>query len=334
MKKCKLLLLAVSMVWGGLCLSLGTNHVMAAEALDKAETVEMEENTYAVSDTAYLNLDWLAGAGNEDAATILKLIGNRTIAVDSSLPDFKRINNMNQTLRRINYDALNLYCLANGYTAIMELGCGYSPRGIYMCERGKNYTGCDFASVVRDMRKLTSYLTPQEKKFLHYKMAGVTSEAEMQQAAQDIKAPMCMVSEGLWMFLGNGEKKKALENIKKILDAKGGCLITTDFSFKEYGWNVAEALYPGHGDAIMDETMELYDVVSRDDIGKNLFKSPEEAVKFINSCGLQVKRVPLIYGNYEMDPYSCLSDDQEHQLLNVLSEHYLWVITSDSKRPK
>ena len=58
MKKCKLLLLAVSMVWGGLCLSLGTNHVMAAEALDKAETVEMEENTYAVSDTAYLNLDW------------------------------------------------------------------------------------------------------------------------------------------------------------------------------------------------------------------------------------------------------------------------------------
>jgi hypothetical protein len=143
-----------------------------------------------------------------------------------------------------------------------------------------------------------------------------------------------MVSEGLWMFLGNGEKKKALENIKKILDAKGGCLITTDFSFKEYGWNVAEALYPGHGDAIMDETMELYDVVSRDDIGKNLFKSPEEAVKFINSCGLQVKRVPLIYGNYEMDPYSCLSDDQEHQLLNVLSEHYLWVITSDSKRPK
>ena len=301
MKKCKLLLLAVSMVWGGLCLFLGTNHVMAAEALDKAETVEMEENTYAVSDTAYLNLDWLAGAGNEDAATILKLIGNRTIAVDSSLPDFKRINNMNQTLRRINYDALNLYCLANGYTEIMELGCGYSPRGIYMCERGKNYTGCDFASVVRDMRKLTSYLTPQEKKFLHYKMAGVTSEAEMQQAVQDIKAPMCMVSEGLWMFLGN---------------------------------NVAEALYPGHGDAIMDETMELYDVVSRDDIGKNLFKSPEEAVKFINSCGLQVKRVPLIYGNYEMDPYSCLSDDQEHQLLNVLSEHYLWVITSDSKRPK
>ncbi len=334
MKECRLLLLAISMVWGGCCFFLGTNPVMAAETLETVEQVEMEENTYAVSDTAYLNLDWLAGAGNEDAATILKLIGNRTIAVDSSLPDFKRISNMNQTLRRINYDALNLYCLAHGYTEIMELGCGYSPRGIYMCERGKNYTGCDFASVIRDMRKLTSYLTPQEKAFLHYKMAGVTSGAEMQQASQEIKAPVCMVAEGLWMFLGNEEKKKALSNIKMILDAKGGCFITTDFSFKEYGWNVAEALYPGHGEAIMDETMELYDVVSRDDTGSKIFKSPQEAEKFIKSCNLQVQRVPLIFGNYEMDPNNCLSDEQEHQLLNVLAEHYLWVITSDSKKPQ
>ncbi|WP_027406555.1 class I SAM-dependent methyltransferase [Anaerovibrio sp. RM50] len=330
MKDFRFPLLALFMGICSVCFCWGAAPAMAAEPV---KTIDMEENTYAVSDTAYLNLDWLAGSGNEDAAGILKLIGNRTIAVDSSLPDYKRISEVNQTFRRINYDALNLYCLANGYTEIMDLGCGYSPRGIYMCERGRHYTGCDFASVIRDMRKLTSYLNPQEKLFLHYKMAGVTNASEMEKASQELRAPVCILSEGLWMYLGNNEKKQALANIKRILDAKGGCFITTDFSLKEYGWNVAEAMYPGHGDTIMEETMELYDVVSRDDTASKSFKNAEEAEKFIRSCNLQVRRVPLIRGNYEMDPNNCLTDFQEHYLLNVVAENYLWVITSDAKRP-
>lgn len=141
----------------------------------------------------------------------------------------------------------------------MEIACGYSPRGMELSGAGIHYAGGDFSSVANSMKKLTeNYVSADQKKNLDYCEMDCTDRKQMESAAAILEGPVCIVTEGLFMYLNAAQTAIFFDNIHAILQEKRGCFITQDFSTKNFVMDVAEAIYPGDGLKLFLQSVAMY----------------------------------------------------------------------------
>lgn len=108
---------------------------------------DLPQNDHAVSDTAYITLDWLAESGNDMAKRLVDQIGGDAVALQKQIEIDDKIRTVNQEYQKLRYDSLNEYVLQNNYGEVMDLACGYSPRGLELASMNIKYVGCDFESI-------------------------------------------------------------------------------------------------------------------------------------------------------------------------------------------
>ena len=292
------------------------------------------EPSSAVSYTAPITLYWLAKAGVPEAVEYVQYIDAEKILKPKSITQYERVERINKIYQEIRYASLNDFIESGNYTNVMDLGCGVSPRCLRMAREGINYVGTDLEDVVEVLDFYApNFIQDDKRKYVRFAVADAANHKEMMNAAKSLKGEICIVEEGLLMYLSHDKQKAMLENIRDILKKHGGAFVTSDFVAGEIFMSLNRTIY-GEEDAltIAKETQKVYEDLSKVFFNETMFKTEAEAVKFIEDAGLKVEMRPIFNGTPDIISIRDLNDSEIDSVHALMQQKLLWVITVDKDK--
>ena len=288
----------------------------------------------AVAYTAPITLYWLAKAGVPEAVEYVKYIDAEKIIKAEHILQYERVEKANKIYQEMRYDSLNDFIESEHYTNVMDLGCGVSPRCLYMANKGINYVGTDLKEVVNVLNIYApNFLNEDLRKYVNFFVADAASKSEMMEAAKGFDGKICIVEEDLWVYLSHDKQKAMLKNIRDILKKNGGCFVTSDFVAGKIFMAGCRTIY-GDEDALIiaRETKKLYEDVSEIFFNDTMFRTEEEAIKFIEEEGLKVEMRPLFQNKPDIRSIRDLSNRDIEAISATAQQKLLWVITVDDSK--
>ena len=294
-----------------------------------ATTSAAKPEPLPVSYTAPITLYWLAKAGVPEAVEYVQYIDAEKILKPQNISQYERIERVNKIYQEIRYASLNEFIESEHYFNVMDLGCGVSPRCMYMANREINYVGTDLKDVVEVLDFYApNFIKDDRRKYVRFVTADASNRKEMLNAAKNFNGKICIVEEGLLMYLSHEQQKVMLESIRDILKNNGGTFVTSDFVAGELFMGIGNTIY-GEEDArtIGLETKKLYENLSEILFNETMFKSTEEAVKFIESVGLKVEMRPVFAHTPNLRSIRDLNNRDIESINALMQRKLLWVIT-------
>ena len=291
-----------------------------------ARAAEFEMVEYS----AQVKLQWLSAAGIPEAQKFLKLLNRPVFFNTDNLADFKRIELTNSLYQELNYAAAIEYVRANDYKNVMDLACSLSPRGMILAREGRKVIIGELATVAligdwfMDERAGKKF-----RKNISYEVIPIEDRHAMTSNAEKLSGEICIIEQGVLIYLDDEQRDKMFDNIRDILTMHGGCFITSDFCQKQYFTDVAAALY-GEAEAptLYAETKAMYEKVFDDKIADESLQDEQEVLEFLAAHGLRAEKVPLFTAPPTLNVATKLTPAQIERVNELATQNYLWVITA------
>ena len=295
------------------------------------------EKVNPVFNTAKMTLFQLAANGDRDAAALAKSMGLTLEATQNSANTKASPEQVLGGTIMLEARYRTMACLAeeSGYT-LVDMPCGYTPRAIEFARKGLPYYGLDLPVVIREASEKIQALIPADHRELaHFREVDATNYASLEKALKDIDSPVCITTEGLLMYFTDSEAGALCNNIRRILEKKGGCWYIADIECSLQYMIVMRALV---GDRFMEimknatqQTKEKSDV----EIGKNaLIVSPADmegsirkAMIFLAKHGLKAERVNVGENMPKLHSLDRVSPEQAAAVSAGMKHSAFWKIT-------
>lgn len=263
--------------------------------------MELYLKTNPVFTTAESCLTLISMTGDPDAIKMADYLGITMNSHKDDLPEavrekiFKMLPAIIANIES-RFESHNNFINECGYKNIVDLPCGFQPRGPRYVRKGKTYYGLDLPAVIGRVSEAAHSVTEEEyKSNLHYCAVDATNYDSLHDALKDVDGEMIITTEGLLMYFNDFEVKTVCSNIAKLLSEFGGCWVTFDpFSQKHSdAWNIAILGVEG-----MKSSANLSGAAgSMADFNTNASKlyAPDksEALAMLDEAGLTVESVPL-----------------------------------------
>lgn len=304
-----------------------------------------------------MTLSHLADAGDKDALALFERLGlsNEEI-IDSPATMLSSEYRLTRTVflstRRHAMDAL---AAVTGASLFVDLPCGMSPRGIASSRKGIPYLGIDLPPVIERIEKAAYALTDEEKRpFIRYAAADATDPDVLTSAVEKCamgqagllknsgNGELCIITEGLLMYLTEEETCRFCEGISRILSRFGGCWISADPEMPLQMYLILRAIC---GDRFSE--VVKHDIQRRPVSGRYLPESPErqsplqielslditeridKAKAFLSGFGLKAERLPMsVFIKQPVLPAK-LTASQSEAAAEALKTVSCWVMTYD-----
>ena len=253
--------------------------------------------------TAEMTLSHLCSAGDEDARALFRALG-------------------------LNEDEI--------------LPCGLSPRALRWARKERYYLGLDLPPVVEAIRSATlPLLEEKERPFVRFAAADATDPDALVRAVGTDGGEVCVMTEGLLVYFSQQETRLLCEGIRRLLVQRGGCWITAD---PEMHLQIFLTLRAVCGESL---SRVLQGGFPRKPVrgGKSLPKRPadesplqikpgpdvpariEQAMDFLNGCGLQAERIPMACLTEAPVFPEILTPVQRDAMNDALEKVSIWVVT-------
>ena len=170
---------------------------------------------------------------------------------------------------------------------ILEIGSGFSPRGLEMArDPSVEYVEVDLPEVMREKRRILERLRAQskvpEQPNLHLEEGNALDTQDLLSSARFFKAkPIAVVNEGLLNYLNSEEKATVARNVHQLLERFNGVWITPDIPTKTRVVMSNEE---------RQERAARMEDISGVDMSKNRFENEEAARSFFGNLGFSVER--------------------------------------------
>ena len=304
---------------------------------DAAVDYALLEKVNPVFNTAKMTLFQLAANGDEDAAMLSKRMGLTLEATQNSATTKASPEQVlgGTIMLEIRYRTMARLAKESGYT-LVDLPCGYTPRAIEFAKKGQPYYGLDLPAVIREASENIPALIPPERRALaHFQAVDATNYASLEKALEDIDGPVCVNTEGLLMYFTDSEAGALCDNIRRILEKKGGCWYMADVECSLQYIIVMRALA---GDRFMEimknatqQVKDKSDVV----IGRNaLIASPADmagsiknAMAFLAKHGLKAERVVVTEHMPKLESLDRVTSEQAAAVREGMKQSAFWKIT-------
>ncbi|MBR4904549.1 MAG: hypothetical protein IKZ53_07735 [Selenomonadaceae bacterium] len=291
-----------------------------------ARAAEFEMVEYS----AQVKLQWLSAAGIPEAQKFLKLLERPVFFSAENLEDFDRIQMTNSLYQELNYAAAIEYVRENKYLNVMDLACSFSPRGMILAQDGRKVIVGELATVCL----IGDYFMDERagkkaRKNISYEVIPVEDGYTMNKNADKFKGEICIIEQGLMIYLNEESCGQMFDNIRDVLKKHGGCMITSDFVQKKYFTETAAALY-GEQNApkLYEETKAVYTKVLDDALADDFLQDEKAAMEFLKAHGLKAEKVPLFSTTPKLFIADKLSAMQIQKVNELAAKNYLWVITA------
>ena len=302
---------------------------------------ELYEKTSPVSKTAVATLFQLAAAGYEKSAEIAKGLGFQTKEYAWSLGDKDELEKICMvTNRESRYVALNNAALESGCDIIYDLPCGFVHRAFEMADQGKTYVGGDLPEVIRSLKPVIGrMLSSDQKRKVRFSEVDVTNCQSVDDALKGLEGPVCVCTEGLFVYLNPSDKQTVIQNIYRLLKERGGCWITVDPETLARHMAVFTAIAGDRASVILKEEMRGFSKESEVDVtgksrpflkkdgsGSEKASSSETEQEFLQN-GFLVEKIPFTEGDLTLRSYAFLQPETIEKLRKNLADVHVWKFT-------
>lgn len=285
--------------------------------------------------TAKSTLLMLAGAGNDDAKKMIAALGTQDdVSRNAQKSGSRQIISENE-LRALmagaslaveaRYAALSRFMKTEGYTNLLDIACGYTPRSVYCCTSGIDYVGLDVPVVAEELQEMVKKLG-LEKDHPFYVSGDATNAASLLAAADLLKGRLVISCEGLSHYLSADEFEQFIGGIRKVLEQHGGVWVTSDMGVNYEAFSTAAM---SSADAIeiynkaRMKAMESSNIYN-DGVG---YWSSEKKQEFIEAHGFKVERIPFYHGDEGLNLLTGIPDAWRDAFIRLLEESRLWKMT-------
>ncbi len=181
--------------------------------------------------TARTTLSGLAATGDADARAMAdKLRVSEKDAMSSERSSFSdEMVLINEIVIDTRYHTIGRLALQSGASCIVDLPCGFTPRGIQFARENRKYIGLDLpASILESRDAIMSLLDEDKKHLVRYAGCDATNYESLEKALEGVEGEICVCTEGLLMYFTESETDEFCENIRALLKKHGGCWLTSD----------------------------------------------------------------------------------------------------------
>lgn len=283
-----------------------------------------------VSYSAHVKLQWLSFTGMPEAKKILKEIGRANIYGHRNLVDYDRLERVNSIYQELCYLATVQYVRQHDYKNVLDMGGGYTPRAMVFAKDGRKYFGGELMAVaVSADNVMKKIVEPKYKQNIIYDEILAEDKDAFMAAADVLGKNICVVEQGLMIYLTQDRMAAMCQNIDTILRSNGGCYITSDLSTRDLFKDIAAALYgEDQAQLLYDETKDMYEELFDSLINEENFDYQLEAIDYAkNELGWNVEQVPLITDTNELYCLKDLSAEQAEKIKKIAAKKYLSVVT-------
>ena len=284
-----------------------------------------------VSYSSQVKLQWLASTGNPDAQKILKHLDKTDIYSHRNLKDYDRLQRLNGIYQELCYAATVEYVQKNDYKNILDIGGGYSPRAMVFANEGRKYLGGELAAVaVSASNVMDKVLDKNVRGNVDYDEVRVEDTEAMMRAGDTFNGKICILEQGLMIYLDQDRLADYYENLKKIMKKHGGCFITSDLETRTLFKDLAAALYgEDQVELLYAETKDMYEELFESILNEENFDNQLDAVEYAQKdLKLKIDKVPLLTDISKLSCIKSMTPEQVEKIKQICSKNYLWVFTA------
>lgn len=298
--------------------------------------MELYLETNPVFTTAESCVSLIASLGDTDAQAICDKLGiyltQRGGMVDKEKEAFVlKIAPVLASLVENRYETSNNFIAAANMPNVVDLPCGFEPRGIHLARKHINYYGMDLPAVIERIgAAATEICEPENRQYIHYAAVDATNYDSMRRALDGVQGELLITTEGMLMYLSEGDTRAVYRNIAMLLSEFGGFWVTNDRFAKPHG---AAGLRAALGDAGAAKVSQVMDTAGQiSNVGmhtSSLFAKDEaEAIAVIEESGLEVKKV--CFADYFADPKALANFPKEvtERFRENCRDVYFYVMTA------
>ena len=285
-----------------------------------------------ISPTAYMTAYQRSMSDIPFAGEIARETGARDVAEEWLTETGGALETIPSVGLEIRYKAINRALHERGFTRVMELACGFSPRGLEIARDGGRYVGTDLAGLGGAAFPVLRRIAMREgipADRLRYQMADALNWDEIKRAAgffHGQRFAVCM--EGLLPYLSMEERARLAAHVRKLLEPLGGSWITPDIAYHELIFKSFGGL--GAGSAFARDAkkrMEIVKARTGRDFTENGFSGEAEARSFFQDAGFEVEAFPIHEGGATPSTMRLLDEPSRQVAETMLYAPRIWILT-------
>jgi len=167
---------------------------------------------------------------------------------------------------------------------VLELAAGYSSRGLIYSKKGYNYVELDLKKVVKNKKKILSYLEKDIPSNLRIIGGNALRTDDFNIVENYFKADehITIIHEGLFRYLTFDEKRQVAQNIHDLLSKYGGIWITSDVTPKKF--------ITSQNQALLDFNKNLTTITSRNQLNER-FEDENHIREFFGNIGFELVEI-------------------------------------------
>ena len=225
------------------------------------------------------------------------------------------------------YGINNEAALRSGKPVVVDLPCGYSPRGFRVINNGQKYFGFDLPVVIDEMKAAVDKVEQSDN--LVYAAVDATNYESLRNALGDVKGELCIITEGLLGYFSESELVNMCRAINRLLSEFGGCWITADSGIIEIYSLTFGTLLQGDQKAFLDKIKGHATRMADVDFYKNsLFLNGADGARaFLKAQGFDVKAESV--SDY-LPKLRTVSEDEARMLAESYRKMEIWTMTVNS----
>lgn len=293
--------------------------------MEDINNTKLMEEVNPVFTTAQACLLVMAEAGDEDAKKLVTKLGfDREISnIDKdALTEMEKFQRMKSvpgflTMVEARFTASSNLILSYPDRTVVDLPCGYTPRGLQMAKKGFTYYGFDLPPVISATAP-ACYEMYQGEVPPSYTAVDATNYESMRAALDHAKGELFITTEGLLMYLTQSELEEVFCNISRLLAEFGGTWVTTDNMIVSTHERIKQAISP-------DKVSSA--AAAKASQSENIFFDPAQAEDFVKRMGFSLEKIPVY--DYLPDQLNTLSQYPENtqaDVRNAFKHMYFWVM--------
>lgn len=311
----------------------------------KPMDLSLLERVNPIYNTAKMSLSGLALSGDWDAAAISEKLGLssgmfRAGASEQDASSQKQLSALqaqaNAVFLEIRFRTTGALAENSGCRTIVDLPCGYTPRGLQAVRRNRPYIGLDLPATISEVERVIMPMVDKDKlPLIRYAAVDATNYDSLEAALEGAEGPICVTTEGLVMYFNDSEAAQLCGNIRRLLSKYGGCWITSDPEMMIQNTEVMRAIAGDRYQEVVNNSMKAFE--NQADIHveipalmilpwKDVEADTKKALSFLSGQGLKAERMTISLHMPEINSLSTLKPEVAEAVKKGMETCAYWKI--------
>ena len=298
---------------------------------------KLREEVNPVFNTAQSCLRVNAELGDQDAKNMLEKLGMSTnlpqTKSDGMTPEMmtfvkQKLSPGFNIMVETRFAASTKLILDSGKAQVIDLPCGYTPRGIKLSREKIRYFGMDLPAV-------TDAVVPAVQKIIgnseliSYHAVDATNYTSIRKILNNaLSDKFIITTEGMLMYLTQSELEEVFRNIHRLLIEFGGMWVTTDNEMIQGQNKMLALLVDGNENDIATIEKLTKEKMAKVAPPENAFLNRNKVEHFVKDMGFKLEKVPMFnYLPEKLRSMDNLPQNKQQAARAIFKDVFFWVMT-------